>query len=221
MDTEVKNVLLACGEKIGQLKKELKDLRAVCHIPASAVSSISWMNALRISEVCKDYRALKTKNDQDKEQIQRMEHSIQHLLDECSAHDQHADQQRIEIEALTGTIKCLHKQRMKPTADNIDFVLPPRYFQPHSTANGMERCKCLKVLKECFGLFDGTWETLMQNNSGTGFHIVCRPDQFARFIIRRHQIGNCINGIRDLDPTYRRHRPTVRTHDIIDVVDGN
>ncbi len=33
-----------------------------------------------------------------------------------------------------------------------------------------------------------------------GFHITCRQDQFARFIIYRYHANECINGVKDLQP---------------------
>jgi len=35
-----------------------------------------------------------------------------------------------------------------------------------------------------------------------GFHIFCRAEDFAKFIVLRHEMGNCINGIRDINPIY-------------------
>lgn len=81
----------------------------------------------------------------------------------------------------------------------VRFFLAPRYFQPHETANGMTRDRCLVLLDRSFGVFG--WSNLMRSHSD-GFWIKCRMDQFASFIIERHRDGNCINGIRDLNPQY-------------------
>ncbi len=78
----------------------------------------------------------------------------------------------------------------------------------------MRRETCATILASIFGFLhkstsgesDQTtsalrhWDIFLDANP-EGFHILCRPSQFARFIIRRHEAGECINGIRDLAPT--------------------
>ncbi len=96
--------------------------------------------------------------------------------------------------------------------DRIKFHLAPRYYKAcHSTPNGMERIKCMQVLQRAFGLTHKRSADLMDHNGSYGFGITCRPEQFARFIVVLHEIGNCINGIRDLEP---RYVPQCEQHDI-------
>ena len=81
----------------------------------------------------------------------------------------------------------------------IQFMLPHRYFQPSYTQNGMRRETCITLLTEVFGLCDADWNRLMCEYSD-GIRIRCRPDQFARFIVRRYDTNECINGVKDLEP---------------------
>ena len=88
--------------------------------------------------------------------------------------------------------------------DRVKFYLASRYFQAHHTDNGMHREVCKKILTKAFGYPTGkrcasSWTQVMDRGPG-GFYIVCRPSQFARFIVYRNEDGNCINGIRDLEP---------------------
>lgn len=88
--------------------------------------------------------------------------------------------------------------------EKLVFHLAPRYFTKNTTSNGMKRETCIKILLASFGTgsrANGTssWATLM-NRYPDGFQIVCRPDQFARFIVLRYEAGECINGIKDLSP---------------------
>lgn len=88
---------------------------------------------------------------------------------------------------------------MAVSKDRVQFHLAMRYFQPHQTSNGMQRSTCIAILVECFGHTADYWQRMIHHKS-EGFDIVCRPSQFARFIILRHEKGDCINGIRDLAP---------------------
>ncbi len=83
--------------------------------------------------------------------------------------------------------------------DRVRFTLASRYFQGHTSPNGMLKETCKTVLLKVFGMTHRESENLMFNQTH-GFDIICRPSQFARFIILRHEMGNCINGIRDLEP---------------------
>lgn len=85
--------------------------------------------------------------------------------------------------------------------EKVVFRLAPRYFTKHYSSNGMRRETCIKILLACFGMPFGTgsWASLMTQHS-EGFQIVCRPDQFARFIVLRYQADECINGVKDLSP---------------------
>lgn len=88
---------------------------------------------------------------------------------------------------------------MSASMDRIKFFLPCRYFQPRQHMNNMCRAKCLGILVKAFGFTGGAWEEIMRGQP-QGFWIVCRPSQFGRFIVYRHVYGDCINGIRDLQP---------------------
>lgn len=95
---------------------------------------------------------------------------------------------------------------MTMSKDRITFFLPPRYFTgtPSSSTNGMSRATCLTILGKAFGpprqhTRCSTWNEVMDLWS-CGFRIVCRPSQFARFIVYRANANECINGIKDLNP---------------------
>lgn len=89
---------------------------------------------------------------------------------------------------------------MAMSKDRVRFHLAPRYFtsSPHST-NGMEQETCVRLLKDAFNVPEDLSRRTMCAHS-QGFNIICRPSQFARFIVFRHEYGECINGVRDLDP---------------------
>lgn len=83
--------------------------------------------------------------------------------------------------------------------DRVRFFLHHRYFQAHEKPNGMSRTTCLNILEEVFDLCPKTARRTMERNN-RGFWIVCRPSQFARFIIARCDAAECVNGVRDLQP---------------------
>ena len=85
--------------------------------------------------------------------------------------------------------------------DRVRFFLPKMYFQTRVTFKGMSKNTCLSILCLAFDMTLAESEHLMRVYPD-GFSIVCRPDQFADFIIRRNDAGECINGIKDLDPKY-------------------
>jgi hypothetical protein len=89
----------------------------------------------------------------------------------------------------------------KMSQDRVRFRLLPRYYTQTPTPNGMHLPVCVRVLYDAFGdPPDGrSWEGILRD-SPFGFPIVCRPSQFARFVIIRYERGNCINGIRDMEP---------------------
>lgn len=95
------------------------------------------------------------------------------------------------------------RQTMAVSKDRVRFHLAMRYFQLNKTSNGMCRNTCIDILVECFGFSGEYWEHTMHSWS-EGFDIICRPSQFARFIVRRHEKGDCINGIRDLNPVLQQ-----------------
>ena len=86
---------------------------------------------------------------------------------------------------------------MAASKDRVTFYLPYRYFTSQHTTNGMTKETCMRVLNASFGMSASEMEGLMFANP-SGFTIVCRPSQFARFIVFRDQADECINGIRDL-----------------------
>ena len=92
---------------------------------------------------------------------------------------------------------------MTTSKDRIKFYLPARYFTTNFTANGMNEKKCRSILRKAFRLSCDASARLMDSNPG-GFWIVCTPSQFAHFIVYRNEDGECVNGIRDLEPTLFR-----------------
>lgn len=83
--------------------------------------------------------------------------------------------------------------------DRVQFYLPSRYFMKWPSSNKMSMDDCKEVLGKAFDLRLNECGRLMDENPD-GFTVVCRPSQFARFIIFRHMYGQCINGVRDLRP---------------------
>ena len=90
---------------------------------------------------------------------------------------------------------------MSASKDKVRFFLPHRYFQTHFplSGNGMRRDICKNILFRAFGMGREESEARM-HRFPDGFWIECRPSQFARFIVYRHEDGQCINGIKDLKP---------------------
>lgn len=85
--------------------------------------------------------------------------------------------------------------------DRVKFFLHSKYynFTNYGTRNGMNMANCQIVLQKSFNIGLSESVNLFRNNP-TGFTIICRPSQFARFIVNRYKFGNCINGVRDLEP---------------------
>ena len=77
---------------------------------------------------------------------------------------------------------------------------------------GMRTCQ--KILQAAFDLPYFESAQLMVAFP-SGFWIVARPSQFARFIILRHKWGNCINGVRDLQPELIDGDPPTDLYQII------
>lgn len=90
---------------------------------------------------------------------------------------------------------------MSTSKDRVRFFLPEKYFLNRPTQSGMTRSACIDVLIRAFG--SNNWSAFMTAQP-RGFWITCRPSQFARFIVYRHQFGSCVNGIRDLMPELTR-----------------
>lgn len=100
----------------------------------------------------------------------------------------------------------------KMSQDRIQFILPPRYFQTRQTSNGMRRETCVNILAEVFGLCPADWNRFMCQYPH-GITILCRPSQFARFIVRRFEADECINGVKDLDPSIELSTKPVTLYD--------
>ena len=84
------------------------------------------------------------------------------------------------------------------TQELFKFFLPHRYFQCRSNGSGMSRDNCQKVLNKAFNMTYNKSGCMMDNNPN-GFSIICRPEQFARFIIHRRYSDCQVNGVRDLN----------------------
>ena len=105
---------------------------------------------------------------------------------------------RAEYPHIIADAVAPRKGKMSP--DRIQFFLPRVYFQANTgSRNGMQRATCISVLSKAFGPPESSWASIMQDYP-EGFIIRCRPSQFARFIVFRHEAGECINGIKDLNP---------------------
>lgn len=62
------------------------------------------------------------------------------------------------------------------------------HFKPSAqgtTHSSKERQALKQAISECFGLMPSKVEECMAEN----ITIICRPSQFARFLIRRHELG--------------------------------
>ena len=75
----------------------------------------------------------------------------------------------------------------KMSEDRVRFFFHFRYYKIEMTG----------VMAKAFGIESTVFADLRRNNAG-GFWIVCRPSQFARFMIYRHNVGVC-NGFKDLN----------------------
>lgn len=84
--------------------------------------------------------------------------------------------------------------------DKVKFYLPDSNFKKLPTTNGFRRDFMKDVLKQAFGT---SCERMMEKH-GCGFYIICRQEQFARFIIARAE-GPGVNGIRCLDAKFVPH----------------
>lgn len=85
---------------------------------------------------------------------------------------------------------------MTMSRDRVKFYLPESNFQHKRSTNGFQRNAMAGVLEKSFGAMG--WSGIM-NNSPNGFWVICRPSQFARFIINRANLGTGVNGIRCLE----------------------
>lgn len=101
----------------------------------------------------------------------------------------------------------------------VSFHLAPRYFQSSHQGNGMTRDACISVMKKSFHNLDYATISSHMNQHQNGFEIICTPQQFTAFIIFRHEIGRCINGIRDLMPKFISQKPDPMAEIKRDLVD--
>ncbi len=89
---------------------------------------------------------------------------------------------------------------MTMSKDRVRFTLPQRYFQGASRRpNGFNRITMLGILRGAFSMTHAESVGLMDHYPN-GFEIECRPSQFGRFIVLRHDANEGINGVRDLEP---------------------
>jgi len=86
---------------------------------------------------------------------------------------------------------------MAMSKDRVKFFLPSMYFQNHHTPRGMHKDICASILSRAFGMHESVWRAKMLEFP-EGISIVCRPSQFARFIVYRIVEGECVNGVKDL-----------------------
>jgi hypothetical protein len=99
----------------------------------------------------------------------------------------------------------------------ISFYLAGRYFRDGSRSNCCPRNVMQSILRDAFGMELGESLMMMLDNPD-GFEIVCRKDQFAVFIVLRHERFKGVNGIKDLRPKLIKARSPVNT---INVSDNN
>lgn len=86
------------------------------------------------------------------------------------------------------------RNEMSMSHDRVKFYFNRQYF---CSANS-PRQEALNLLRAAFDMQEKESRELMCQN-GEGFYIVCRPSQFARFLIWRNEAG-MTNGFKDLMP---------------------
>ena len=98
--------------------------------------------------------------------------------------------------------------------DRVRFTLPPNHYQDYVTpprkssrngsslSSGFSANTMVGILRGAFGMDREECLRLFEagRSSGAGFGIVCRPSQFARFIILRYQAREGINVVSTLEP---------------------
>ncbi len=102
---------------------------------------------------------------------------------------------------------------MTMSKDRVEFYLPPRYFQTAAGHNGFARMTMQKILRGAFDM-DFTESADLMKAYPHGFGIQCRPSQFARFIVYRHDADEGINGVRDLKPSLIPGKCVVEADDV-------
>jgi len=91
----------------------------------------------------------------------------------------------------------------KMSRDRVVFYLPSKYYQRDMTnrSNGMSLDGMSNVFAKSFGIEVGeAMEILTDSQNREGLGIICRPSQFARFIVNRAELKMGVNGIQDLRP---------------------
>lgn len=78
---------------------------------------------------------------------------------------------------------------MAMSRDRVKFFVGPRYFGDSLP----------DILSRAFGGTKSHWRLTMED-SEEGLMFVCRPSQFARFIVHRHDLFQGVNGVKDLAP---------------------
>ena len=106
---------------------------------------------------------------------------------------------------------------MSMSHDRVKFFLPSRNF--NGRQGGFSKGTMKRVLWKAFGMSERTSDGLMCENF-QGFWIICRPSQFARFIIYRAETGEGINGIKDLQPELFVPEPKRDAYDLLSEAAG-
>ena len=102
---------------------------------------------------------------------------------------------------------------MSMSHDRIRFFLPNKY----SDLQGMTR-----VMKRAFDMSQHEFDRLRPHGGGrgTGFWLVCRPSQFARFMVYRSEVvGACssagiVNGFNELKVSLFTPEPSPCEQDV-------
>ena len=102
---------------------------------------------------------------------------------------------------------------MTMSKDRVRFFLGERYFRHQArrcaNSSAMSRPTCQGILQDAFGIPPAISAGLMGKHPH-GFHVICRPSQFARFIVLRCEADECINGVKDLSPELLDEREAAR-----------
>ena len=98
---------------------------------------------------------------------------------------------------------------MSMSKDRVEIFLGSQYIRGGSN-RGEDGYR--KLAEACFGLSPSQFDQMSQANPD-GFTIICRPSQFARFLIMRNEMG-LTNDFKGLKP---RLIPEVRIPEVINV----
>lgn len=92
---------------------------------------------------------------------------------------------------------------MAMSTDRVEFLLARRDNNKKLNPNSFS-----ELCAETLGLTDGEIEQALTYE---GLTVRCRPSQFARFVIRRmevgHRVGSFTNGIREMKPKLIEDKP--------------